>query len=166
MTNKKEVLGMTKSQKGFTLIELVIVIVILGLLAAFAISKYISIVRDARISAVNGLAGGARSAVALAMAKYMVVGTNTLATVDMYGTAVACSQGNVGPGPGGVPTAAGIVTALQDTSGFTVTTVGNVTTFQPTNGGSATCQAQYTYTPPAAPATSASGVVVVTTTGC
>jgi MSHA pilin protein MshA len=157
---------MFRSQKGFTLIELVIVIVVLGLLAAMAIPRYIAIQQQARIAAVNGMAGGLRGAVALARAQYMVVGNNALATVDMDGTLVACSQGNVGPGPGGIPTAAGIVNAMQDTSGFTVATVGNVTTLQPTNGGSATCQITYTYTPPAAPATRAAAVILPATGGC
>lgn len=52
-------------QGGFTLIELVVVIVILGILAAFAIPRFANIAKDARVSALNGLAGSLRSTSAL-----------------------------------------------------------------------------------------------------
>lgn len=44
-------------QKGFTLIELVIVIIILGILSAIAIPRFIDLSSDARSSAINGVAG-------------------------------------------------------------------------------------------------------------
>ena len=51
-----------KAQKGFTLIELVMVIVILGILAATAVPKFVDLSSDARVSAVEGFAGALGSA--------------------------------------------------------------------------------------------------------
>lgn len=139
-------------QKGFTLVELVVVIVILGILAAVALPRFVNLQKEARTAAVNAMAGGIRSAVALAQSKYLAVGNMTATTVDMNGINVDVTAGT------GIPTGAstGIGAALQSTDGFNVT-YGSPTTFQPTNGGSATCRAAYDPT---------NGQVTVTTTGC
>ena len=50
--------------KGFTLIELVVVIAILGILAAVALPRFMSATRDAHPSALYGAAGGVAGAVA------------------------------------------------------------------------------------------------------
>lgn len=50
-----------KKSSGFTLIELVVVIVILGILAATAAPKFMDLQKDARISALNGLMGALKS---------------------------------------------------------------------------------------------------------
>lgn len=53
---------MRSRQTGFTLIELIMVIVILGVLSAVAIPKYLDLKSDANQAAVNGVAGALSSA--------------------------------------------------------------------------------------------------------
>jgi len=68
---------MLKKQKGFTLIELVLIIVILGILAAVAIPTYINLQGDAQASANMAYVGALRSAISMNFAKQLLEGGAT-----------------------------------------------------------------------------------------
>lgn len=72
----------SKSERGFTLIELVIVIVILGILAAVAIPKYEDMREQARVATIKGQLGSIRSAVAIQYARNALNGSATFPTLD------------------------------------------------------------------------------------
>ena len=56
---------MKKSELGFTMIELIVVIVVLGILAATALPKFIDLNSDAKAAALKGVAGASASAVTI-----------------------------------------------------------------------------------------------------
>ena len=78
---------MRKMEKGFTLIELVIIIVVLGILASVAIPKYKNIVAESREAACKGALGSLRSGVSIYYANAAVTtGTAVWPPLDSLGT--------------------------------------------------------------------------------
>lgn len=84
---------------GFTLVELVVALTILGILAAFAVPRFASLEQQARTASRDALAGSVRSTAALAHALWLASGGQD-AEVTLDGQPIAIANG--------YPTAAGI----------------------------------------------------------
>ncbi len=122
-------------QRGFTMIELVVVIVILGILAAFALPRFMGLENQARVAAVNGMSGSIRSAANMAHGVWLANGNVTPIAVDGKNIAIV----------NGYPDAAGIQNLIQDTTGFAVALAAPSTTFTPNGARTAAgCNVKYT----------------------
>jgi MSHA pilin protein MshA len=106
-----------KKQSGFTLIELVMVIVILGVLAVTALPKFVDLKGDAQAAALQGVMGGLSSANAVNYATRSVKGTTAGSAVTTCLTASQVLQGGALPsGYSFTPSTAGTVTVAAGAS--------------------------------------------------
>ena len=142
---------------GFSWIELLVVVTILGILAVFAVPRFASLEGQARLAATQTLAGSVRSGAALAHALWLAEGNPASPSVTMEGQAITMVFG--------YPDAATIESTLIEYSGFKLTTPGGSAVFtmeSPTGTPVANCFV--TYTPPAT--ADQAPQIVATTGGC
>lgn len=148
-------------EQGFTMIELIMVIVILGVLAAVALPKFYDMQADARMAKMQAALGSIKSASAIAHSAFLVSGTSPT-SVTLEGSAVPLLNGY--PDVRDPAASSGIAIAAGGLTDYTLAVAtGSVLTITPDASHSACA---ITYTEASAGATPTVVSTAITTDNC
>jgi MSHA pilin protein MshA len=141
-------------QAGFTLIELIMVIVILGVLSAFALPRFADLGGNARIASINGLAASLKAASNIAHAQSLANGAAAADSVNLEGQAITMAAFYPTANAAGI----GLAAQVDTTNDYDDTEAGTVVTYTIAGTTAGACEVEYDAT--AAPPT------VTVTGGC
>jgi MSHA pilin protein MshA len=136
-----------QKQKGFTLIELVVVIAILAILAAFALPRFAQLSEQAHQASIKGTAGALSAGVALVKAQWTVNGLTTAVTaVEGFGNDDVAATDDGWPDPAASGGCAALWNRLLQSNAPRVAAAGaadNTTEYQATAASAGVCNYEY-----------------------
>lgn len=135
---------MKNKQSGFTLIELVVVITILGILSALALPRFAALQTDARIAKMNAALGSIKAAAALTHSTQLTQNLAANTSVTLEGSSITMANGY----PEALNTSIGHAAGLADGAGnalpeYVLSVNANVLTVTP-DANHASCSVTYT----------------------